>query len=81
MCLYVKNDIPFKRWSKFENDRLECLWLCLRPKHLPGPFSGIVIAVIYHPPCLSVNNHNDLNEYLINILDLISKFILATSTI
>ena len=37
-----------------------------RPKRLPRPLSGIVIAVIYHPPCLPVKEHDDLSEYLIN---------------
>ena len=64
ICIYIKKNIPCMRWSKFENDRLECLWLYLRPKRLPRPFSGIVIAVIYHPPCLPVKEHDDLNEYI-----------------
>ena len=59
------------RWSNLENDSFECLWLYLRPKRLPRPLSGIVIAVIYHPPCLPVKEHDDLNEYLINTADLI----------
>ena len=46
------------------------MWLYLRPKRLPRPLSGIVIAVIYHPPCLPVKEHDDLNEYLINTADL-----------
>ena len=39
-------------------------------RRLPRPLSGIVIAVIYHPPCLPVKEHDDLNEYLINTVDL-----------
>ena len=59
------------RWSNLENDSFECLWLYLRPKRLPRPLSGIVIAAIYHPPCLPVKEHDDLNEYLINTADLV----------
>ena len=33
--------------------------------------NGIVIAVIYHPPCLPVKEHDDLNKNLINTTDLI----------
>ena len=71
VCVYVKKDIPCMRWSNLENDSFECLWLYLRPKRLPRPLSGIVIAAIYHPPCLPVKEHDDLNEYLINTADLI----------
>ena len=71
VCVYVKKDIPCMRWSNLENDSVECLWLYLRPKRLPRPLSGIVIAVIYHPPYLPVKEHDDLNEYLINTADLI----------
>ena len=69
VCAYVKKDIPCIHWLNFEKNRFECLWLCLRPRRLPRPLSGIVIAVIYHPPCLPVKEHDELNEYLINTAD------------
>ena len=38
---------------------------------VPRPLSGIVICVVYHPPGLTISEHNDLNEYLINTIDLL----------
>ena len=52
-----------------ENLNFECLWLCLRPKRLPGPLSGIAVCVVYHPPGRTAQEHKDLNEYLINTTD------------
>jgi hypothetical protein len=53
ICVYIKSDIPCVRRLDLENNRFECLWLCLRPRRLPRPLSGNVICVVYHPPCRS----------------------------
>ena len=71
VCAYIKNDIPRIRGTDLECENLECLWLSLRPKRLPGPFSGIVICVVYHPPGRTSSEHNDLNEHVINTIDLV----------
>jgi hypothetical protein len=71
VCVYIKSDITCVRRLDLENNRFECLWLCLRPRRLPRPLSGIVICVVYHPPGLPVSGHDDFNEYLINTTDVI----------
>ena len=71
ICAYIKKDIPCIRRLDLESENLECLWLSIRPKRLPRPLSGIVICVVYHPPGLTISEHNDLNEYLINTIDLL----------
>jgi hypothetical protein len=71
VCVYIKSDILCVRLLDLENNRFECLWLCLRPRRLPRPLSGIVICVAYHPTGLPVSDHDDLNEYLINTTDVI----------
>lgn len=69
VCVYLREDIPCKRWVDLENLNFECLWLCLRPKRLPRPLSGIAVCVVYHPPGRTAQEHKDLNEYLINTTD------------
>ena len=64
VCAYIKKDIPCIRRVDLESENLECLWLSIRPKRLPRLLSGIAICVVYHPPGLTISEHNDLNEYL-----------------
>ncbi len=69
ICVYIKDDVPCKRRVDLENPDFECLWFSLRPECLPRPLSGIVICVVYHPPGRTVQDHKDLDEYLINTTD------------
>ncbi len=69
ICVYIKDDVPCKRRVDLENPDFECLWFSLRPERLPRPLSGIVICVVYHPPGRTVQDHKDLDEYLINTTD------------
>ena len=71
ICAYLKYDIPCTQRLDLENNDFEVLWLCLRPKRLPRPISGIAVCIVYHPPGLSVLEHKDLNNYLINSADFI----------
>ena len=69
ICVYVSQDSSAKRRIDLENSRFECLWLWLRPTCLPRPLSGIAICVLYHPPGQPVQEHRDLNEYLVTTTD------------
>lgn len=46
ICVYLNNVIPRRRLN-LENPKFEYLWFTLRPKRLPGPFSGIAICVFF----------------------------------
>ena len=41
----------------------------VRPTRLPRSLSGIAICVLYHPPGQPVQEHRDLNEYLVATTD------------
>ena len=69
VCAYISSDIPSKRRLDLENAAFECLWIWLRQTRLPRPLSGIMLAVVYSPPCISVQEGSDLIEYIIDSLD------------
>ena len=71
VCVFPRGEILCTRRFDFENNDFECLWLFLRPKRLPRPLTGIAVSIVYHAPNLTAQEHKDLNEYLINITDLI----------
>ena len=62
-------NIPCQRRLDLENSSFECLWLWLRPEHLPRPLSGIAVCLIYNPPDRSAQELRDLDEYLIDTTD------------
>ena len=66
MCLST-TDTYAKRRLDLEHENLECLWL--RPTRLPRPLSGIAVCIVDHLPGLPVENHHQLNEYLVLTID------------
>ena len=64
ICVYLPHGTNAKRWLDLECLRL---WLCLT--RLPRPLSGIAVCIVYHPPGLPVENHHQLNKYLILTID------------
>lgn len=50
VACYIRNDIPFTRWSNLEEEGLETLWITARPPQLPRNIPMITLGVIYHPP-------------------------------
>ena len=69
ICVYLPQGTYAKRRLDLEHENLECLWLWLRPTRLPRPLSGIAVCIVYHPPGLPVENHRQLNEYLVLTID------------
>ena len=69
MCIYLSKYLQANRRTDLEHDNFECLWLWLRPSHLPRPFSGIAICAVYHPPGLPQNDHQLIKEYLSSTID------------
>ena len=51
VCLYLRND--YSMCTELRNltccSNHEFLWVKLRPKRLPRDYSGLIIAVVYHP--------------------------------
>ena len=66
---YVKTAIPSSRLSYSEEDYKEVLWLLLKPKRLPRPFSCIVMIVVYYPPGQTTANETSMIDYLTNGID------------
>ena len=58
VCLYLRND--YSMCTELQNlaccSNHEILWLKLRPKHLPRDYSGLIIAVVYHPHLFEFKN-------------------------
>ena len=69
ICVYLPQGTYAKRRLDLEHENLECLLLWLRPIRLPRPLSGIAVCIVYHPPGLPVENHRQLNEYLVLTID------------
>ena len=67
ICVYLPHGTYAKRRLDLEHENLEWLWL--RPTRLPRLLSGIAVCIVYHPPGLPVENHHQLNEYLILTID------------
>ena len=49
VCIYVKNSIDFQVLNFIMNDKIEAIWLKLRPSRLPMGIPCIIIANVYHP--------------------------------
>lgn len=74
--LYVRSDIRSWRLSDFENDDLEVLWIAVRPRTLPRPFSVCIVAVIYCPPWYCADNKRLLAEHIVDTIDkLMRKYV------
>ena len=61
---YVNSDIPSSRLKNLENDDKEVLWLLLKPKRTPRPFSVVVVVGVYYPPGQPVEKGREMNEYI-----------------
>ena len=49
VCIYIKQDLPFKQWSNLESD-IESIWITVWPKLMPRDTPCITIAGVYYPP-------------------------------
>ena len=47
---YVRSSIPTKHWSNLDSQKLETIWLTLRPTRMPRTYSHLIVGVLYHPP-------------------------------
>ena len=73
VCVYSLQEIPHQRRFDLENPNFECLWLWIRLTRLPRPLTAIAACAVYNPPGRSVEDHRDLDEYLINTMDSIQN--------
>ena len=60
MLAYVDTTIPIERLSNFEVDGKEVMWLLLKPRRTPRPFSTFIVVIVYYPPGQSVENVNEI---------------------
>ena len=44
VCIYVKQNMKFKRWDMLENSEKETIWVTVRPKKLPRDISNLTIV-------------------------------------
>ena len=68
VAVYIRSDIPFKRWICCEENTIETVWVTLRPPKLPRDVTHIAIACVYHP---TQANHRDLKDHLSRGFDFI----------
>ena len=69
VCIYIKEDIPFKHWSQLETEK-ESVWITIRPKRMPRDIPCLTIAGIYHPPNA---NNRDMGDHLNSGIDSIAS--------
>ena len=81
MLAYVDTTIPIERLSNFEVDGKEVMWLLLKPRRTPRPFSTIIVVIVYYPPGQSVENGNEMINYLTDGLDSLVHVRLSTRII
>ena len=65
-ALYVKDNIKSDRLYEYEhanNNHIEVLWCKMRPRRLPRGSSGLIVEVLYNPPC---SDDDQMKEYLID---------------
>ena len=69
VCLYLRND--YSMCTELRNltccSNHEFLWVKLRPKRLPRDYSGLIIAVVYHPHWSEFKN-NLMRDHLFQSL-------------
>ena len=51
----------------------EVLWISVRPRLLPRPLSVLVYAVVYCPPCYNAESRAELNKYIVEGVDQVSR--------
>ena len=61
VCIFLKQNIPYKRWINLESDKKETLWITIRPSKLPRDITNITIVGVYHPP---LSNNHDLKSHI-----------------
>ena len=49
VCLYIMDSIKYEVIDDLFDERLEAIWMKIRPPRLPRGMSSIVISTIYHP--------------------------------
>ena len=49
VCTYIKKGLKFTILEDLHDDKIEAIWLHLRPSRLPRGLSCIIIANVYHP--------------------------------
>jgi hypothetical protein len=82
MC-YVRDDICARRTepivdAKVDNDvyatsDFEVLWLILRPKVLPRPYSQLIVIVVYCPPWYEAGRKRALSKFLTAGIDFFAR--------
>ena len=69
VMFYIRNDIRSWRLDNLDTDRHEVLWVALRPKILPRPFSLLILCIVYCPPWYNVDLKMNLTSYLTTTID------------
>ncbi len=50
VCVYLDDKIPCKLINSSVEEKVESIWLSIRPYRLPRQITSIILSVIYHPP-------------------------------
>ena len=70
ICVYIRNDTPYKYWIDLQQNDIECVWITVFPKVMPRDVPNITIGAIYHPPQA---DHREMNQYITSSLDQIKS--------
>lgn len=73
VLLYVDNCIQCSQLLHLNSTKFEVLWVKLRPKYLPRPYTVLIVSVLYCPPWYSVVNCRELADYIVKTFDIITN--------
>ena len=73
VMVYVRNNIQCSLISDVHNSDFEIIWLKLRPKILPRPFSVMILVVVYSPPWYNVENSKLLATSIVQSFDTVMR--------
>ena len=72
VCTYIKKGLKYTVLEDLHDDKIEAIWLQLRPSRLPRGLSCIIIANVYHP---QTDKGVSDSEILLYLYDSIGPFI------
>ena len=73
VCIYIKDSIKYEVIDDLFDERLEAIWIKIRPPRLPRGMSSIVISTIYHPQTDKGVSDTEMLNYLYESMTVIES--------
>ena len=73
VCTYIKKGLKYTVLEDLYDDKIEAIWLQLRPSRLPRGLSSIIIANVYHPQTDEGVSDSEILHYLYDSMSTIES--------